>query len=96
MRRLRKKLNEWTSQVIDLPPDVTLDLPRLILIGNRRIVIENHRGLIHFSDEQLKLAINNGVLELLGNELIIRTISSDEISIEGRINELKYIMDGNR
>jgi sporulation protein YqfC len=96
MRRLRKKLNEWTSQVIDLPPDVTLDLPRLTLIGNRRIVIENHRGLVHFSDAQLKLAINNGVLELLGNELIIRTISADEISIEGRIDELKYIMNGNR
>jgi sporulation protein YqfC len=96
MRRLRKKLNEWTSQVIDLPPDVTLDLPRLTLIGNRRIVIENHRGLIHFSGEQMKLAINNGVLELLGNELIIRTISIDEISIEGRIDELKYLMNGNR
>jgi sporulation protein YqfC len=96
MRRLRKKLNEWTSQVIDLPPDVTLDLPRLTLIGNRRIVIENHRGLIHFSGERLKLAINNGVLEMLGNELIIRTISTDEISIEGRIDELKYLMDGNR
>jgi sporulation protein YqfC len=96
MRRLRKKLNEWTSQVIDLPPDVTLDLPRLTMIGNRRIMIENHRGLIHFSGEQLKLAINNGVLELLGNELIIRTISIDEISIEGRIDELKYLINGNR
>jgi sporulation protein YqfC len=59
-------------------------------------VIENHRGLIHFSGEQMKLAINNGVLELLGNELIIRTISIDEISIEGRIDELKYLMNGNR
>jgi sporulation protein YqfC len=96
MRRLRKRLNEWTSQVIDLPPDVTLDLPRLTLIGNRKIVIENHRGLIHFSGEQMKLAINNGVLELLGNELIIRTISTDEISIEGRIDQLKYLMNGNR
>jgi sporulation protein YqfC len=96
MRRLRKKLNEWTSQVIDLPPDVTLDLPRLTLIGNRKLFIENHRGLVQFSSEHLKLAIHNGLLELLGSDLMIRTISAEEISIEGLINELKYIMNGNR
>jgi sporulation protein YqfC len=96
MRRLRKKLNEWTSQVIDLPPDVTLDLPRLTLIGNRRLSIENHRGLMHFSSELMKLAISNGHLELQGKELMIRTITLEEISVEGLIYELKYIMNGNR
>lgn len=96
MRRLKKKLNEWTSQVIDLPPDVTLDLPRITLIGNQRIMIENHRGLVHFSSEQLKLAVHNGILELQGSELMICTISTDEISIEGEINEFKYLMNGNR
>jgi sporulation protein YqfC len=96
MRRLRKKLNEWTSKVIDLPPDVTLDLPRLTWIGNRKLFIENHRGLVDFSSEHLKLAIHNGWLELQGSDLMIRTISAEEISIEGLINELKYIMNGNR
>jgi sporulation protein YqfC len=96
MRRLRKKLNEWTSQVIDLPPDVTLDLPRMTMIGNQRIMIENHHGLVHFSSEHLKLAVHNGILELLGSELMICTISTDEISIEGQIDELKYLRNGNR
>jgi sporulation protein YqfC len=96
MRRLTKKLNEWTSQIIDLPPDVTLDLPRLTLIGNRKLFVENHRGLVYFSSEHLKLAIHNGLLELLGRDLMIRTITAEDISIEGLINELKYIMNGNR
>jgi sporulation protein YqfC len=96
MRRLKKKLNEWTSQVIDLPPDVTLDLPRMTMIGNQRLMIENHRGLIYFSSEHLKLAIHNGMLELLGSDITIRTITSEDISIEGRIDELKYLMNGNR
>jgi sporulation protein YqfC len=91
MRRLRKKLNEWTSHVIDLPPDVTLDMPRLTLIGNQRLLIENHRGVIHFTNEELKLEIHNGVIELLGSGLMISTISLEEILIEGRIDELKYI-----
>jgi sporulation protein YqfC len=96
MRRLRKKLNEWTSHVIDLPPDVALDLPRLILIGNRRLSIENHRGLLHFSSELMKLAISHGHLELHGVDLMIRVITSEEISVEGLIHELKYIMSENR
>lgn len=96
MRRFKKKLNEWTSQVIDLPPDLTLDLPRITLIGNQSLMIENHRGLIHFSSEQLKLAIHNGIMEMNGSSLTISTITSVDISIEGRIDELKYLMNGNR
>jgi sporulation protein YqfC len=94
MRRLKKKLNEWTSQVIDLPPDVMLDLPRITMIGNQRIRIENHRGLVHFSSEQMKLAVHNGVVDLQGSHLMICTISTDEISIEGQINEFKYLING--
>jgi len=93
MRRLKKKLNEWTSQVIDLPPDVTLDLPRITMIGNQRISIENHQGLVHFSSEQMKLAVHNGIVELQGNQLMICTISTDEISIEGQIVEFKYLIN---
>jgi sporulation protein YqfC len=96
MRSFKKKLNEWTSQMIDLPPDVLHDIPRMTMIGNRQIYIENHRGIVRFSNEALKLAVSNGFLELHGSQLIICAITSEEILIEGLINELKYITDGKR
>jgi sporulation protein YqfC len=96
MRRFRKKLNQWTAQMIDLPPDVMLDIPRMTMVGNIRLYIENHRGIVHFSEDRLKLALSDGFLELNGKELIVRAISAEEILIEGLINELKYMMNEKR
>jgi sporulation protein YqfC len=96
MRSFKKKLNQWTSQMIDLPPDVMHDIPRITMIGNRQIYIENHRGVVLFASDAMKLAVNNGFVELEGSQLVIRAITSDEILIEGLIVGFKYITNGKR
>jgi len=91
MRRIRKKMSTWTAKFLDVPQDVTLDLPRLTLIGNRQLYIENHRGVLHFSDNYLKLALSKGHLEIQGKGLTIRAILTEEVMVEGAISDLKYI-----
>lgn len=91
MRRFRKKINHWTAKILDVPQDITMDLPRLTMIGNMQLFIENHRGVLHFSDQHLKLALTKGVLEVRGQNLSIRTIMSEEVLVDGVISELKYI-----
>jgi len=79
-------------QMIDMPADVVQDIPRMTMIGNLKLYVENHRGIVHFSPNYLKLSLSNGALELNGRELMIRAISAEEIWIEGIIGELKYIV----
>ena len=91
MRRIRKKLHHWTAKMLDVPQDVTMDLPRFTMIGDRQLYIETHRGVVHFSEELLKLALSKGSLEVHGKELTIRTIMPEEVLVEGSIRELKMI-----
>lgn len=91
MRRIRKKFDHWTSKILDVPQDVTMDLPRLTLVGNTQLFIENHRGVLHFSDQYLKLALNKGIVEVRGRMLAIRIIMAEEVLVEGEITDLKYI-----
>ena len=41
-------VRNWMTQKMDLPQDVMMDLPRITMIGQIHIYIENHRGLIAF------------------------------------------------
>ncbi|RAU99247.1 sporulation protein YqfC [Paenibacillus sp. YN15] len=91
MRRIRKKFDQWTAGILDVPEDIAQDIPRLIMIGNVRLQIENHRGVLHFSEERLLLTLSRGSLEILGSNLSIRTIMAEEVLVEGVIRELKYI-----
>ncbi|PZD93936.1 sporulation protein YqfC [Paenibacillus sambharensis] len=89
MRRFGQKLRKWTAEVLDLPQDVVFDLPRMTMIGDRQLYIENHRGVLHFSPEKLRLALPTGELEVMGQELVIRGIWTEEVFIEGIIVQVQ-------
>ncbi|SCW48362.1 sporulation protein YqfC [Paenibacillus tianmuensis] len=91
MRKLTRRFNQLTAKLLDLPQDVVMDLPRITMIGNRQLYIENHRGVLHFSNEMLKLALATGRVEVYGSELVIRAILTEEVFIEGMIHDIKYI-----
>lgn len=89
MGRMKRKLHKLTASWLDMPQDVVFELPRLTLIGDRQLYIENHRGVIDFSEEVLRLSLSKGQLEVRGKELIIRTIWTDEVFVEGIITGIE-------
>ncbi|GIP15323.1 sporulation protein YqfC [Paenibacillus septentrionalis] len=89
MGRMKRKLHKLTASWLDMPQDVVFELPRLTLIGDRQLYIENHRGVINFTDEVLRLSLSKGELEVRGRELIIRTIWTDEVFVEGIITGIE-------
>lgn len=89
MGRMKRKLHKLTASWLDMPQDVVFELPRLTLIGDRQLYIENHRGVINFTEEVLRLSLSKGELEVRGHELIIRTIWTDEVFVEGIITGIE-------
>jgi len=77
--------------MLDLPQDVVFDLPRVTMIGNMQLYVENHRGVLHFTETYLKLALTHGNIEIYGAQLSIRAILPEEVFVEGVIREVKYV-----
>ncbi|PLR78118.1 sporulation protein YqfC [Bacillus sp. V3-13] len=81
----------WMTKKMDLPHDVMLDLPRITMIGQLHIYIENHRGLLVFTDKEIRLLLKTGQLLIKGNQFVIKTILPEEILVEGKIDQVIYI-----
>jgi sporulation protein YqfC len=86
-------LRNWVTKNMELPQDVMMDLPRITMIGHIHIYIENHRGLIAFSDKELRLLLKQGQLLIKGKAFIIKAIMPEEILLEGKIDQVIYIQD---
>lgn len=63
-----KKLRQMTASILDLPQDVIIDLPRITMIGNLHLYIENHRGVMVFTDRMLQLRLSVGQLVIEGRK----------------------------
>lgn len=86
-----QQLKQLIARRMDLPEDVMMDLPRITMIGQLHIYIENHRGLLTFSDKEVRLMLKNGQLLIRGSAFVIKTILPEEILLEGRIEQVLYI-----
>lgn len=75
-----------------MPKDVLLDLPKVTLIGNVQLVLENHRGIVEYTEERMRIMVAGGQLEIIGEKLVLRTILPEELMVEGRIHRLNYLL----
>jgi sporulation protein YqfC len=76
---------------MDLPEDVMMDLPRVTMIGQIHIYIENHRGLLTFTDQEVRLLLKQGQLLIKGEQFVIKMILPEEILLQGKIVEVTYL-----
>ena len=53
--RRRKPCKTLLVNFFGLPGEVLLDLPRLVMLGNNRMVVENHRGLLEYTEETVRI-----------------------------------------
>lgn len=91
MAKVGQRMKRWLTNKLELPQDVMMDLPRITMIGQIHIYIENHRGLLKFSDNELRLALKQGQLLVKGDSFVLRTMLPEEILLEGKIDHVTYL-----
>ncbi|MBA2869846.1 sporulation protein YqfC [Anoxybacillus calidus] len=87
----RRQMRNWLTNKMGLPADILMDLPRITMIGQIHIYIENHRGLLSFSDKEIRLLLKQGQLLVKGETFVIKTILPEEILLEGKISQVLYL-----
>lgn len=79
------------SDILEIPSDIVMDLPKIVLVGDVQLFIENHRGIIEYTAESVRVSVGDYELEVSGESLLLRNILPDEICLEGRITGVRFI-----
>lgn len=58
------------------------------LLGDRRILIEHHRGITEYSRQRIQARVKYGVLCVCGGDLELCKMTGDQLVIMGRIDSL--------
>ena len=84
-------IKKGIADLLELPRDIVLDLPKITLVGNLQLYIENHKGIIEYSTGLVQVNTKAGILVVTGTGLTIRTIVVEEIIIVGRIDRVEFL-----
>ncbi len=91
MKNLQQRLRPWLVKYLALPSDVVMELPRITIIGQIHVYIENHKGLAVFTDDELRLKTTKGYIQIKGSSFVLKMMLPEEILLEGNITDVKFI-----
>jgi len=89
-RDRKKQFQQQVSNILDIPRDLMMDLPKIVMVGDVQVLIENHRGIIVYTSELVRVNTPIGELEIKGLDLTLKNILPDELMIEGRVMSVKF------
>jgi sporulation protein YqfC len=90
MEEKREKINQAIADMLEIPRDLVLDIPRLTVIGQQELYLENHKGIIEYDLQRIRISLARGFLEVEGEGLEIKAIVPDEMIIYGQIRVIRY------
>ena len=90
MDKRKEALTKVMAEFLEIPKDLILDLPKITIIGRNEVYLVNHRGIIEYLPNRLRINLTRGFLEIEGRDLEIKALMADEISIYGQVNSVRY------
>lgn len=83
----------WRNRIagaLELPKDIIVGLPKVTIVGYLQVTVENHRGIVEFSSQRVRVAAGEGVVEIRGQDLTLRCVLPDEIILDGHIEAVAF------
>ena len=89
-KRNRVPLREKVADAIELPKEIALSLPKVTLLAQKEVNVENYKGIIELGTDKIRLYTAIGILCLSGSGLDISSITDEDISIFGSIRKIEF------
>lgn len=90
-KRRKVPLRARAAQALDLPADALGGLPHLSLLGDRELLVENHRGILAYDTGEIQVGAGTLVIRVRGEDLVLRAMSAPEVLITGHILSVELI-----
>lgn len=85
-----KKLREKFAEVLELPKELVLNLPKITIVGNKDMMIENYKGVMEFDSAVMSIKAGSCIIKITGEGLMIKEITSEDIILSGEIHGLEF------
>ncbi len=90
----KQTLREKIADGFEASKEVVLDIPKIVMIGNREAVIENYKGISEYTPQRIVLEANPRSIRILGENLEIRSVTQEMMFVVGVIDNMGFVKEG--
>ncbi|CQR73917.1 YabP family protein [Sporomusa ovata DSM 2662] len=86
----RKGRLQSLAGLLEIPQDIVMDLPRITMLGNKQLLVENHKGIIEYTPSLVRIKLSQGELFIYGQMLTLGNLQAEQILVEGVVQKVNY------
>lgn len=87
----KDKIGEKLARFLEIPLDTAVDWPKIVINANREVLIQNHRGVIEYDRQLVRINTKFGEVKICGAHLVLVAALKEEITVEGRIERVEWV-----
>lgn len=82
---------ERAAEMLDIPAEAIAGVMRIEIIGAREFFIENHKGILEYTDAEIKINAGKHILRVVGSRLAVSSMTANELKLTGDIQNIEFI-----
>ena len=84
MKKIRAAAEELSDR-LGLSEDLTFGSAKLTVIAGKKILVENHRGILEYGSDRIVINLDKGRIALSGCDFTLDAMNRNELLICGRL-----------
>ena len=77
MKNFINDTKEKLTKSLQLPEEILLEKLNIEIMGNEKMNIINHKGIIFYSPENIRINTSSGLLSIKGKDLLLSNLISE-------------------
>ena len=87
----KRNFIERMVTAVDLQDEPLPGLPLVEIAGERRVLIENHRGVMEYGTQTIRVKVKYGQICVCGSGLELARMNRGQLVISGRVDAVQLI-----
>lgn len=83
-----KNTRNKIEKLLEIPVEVTTNIPKITLIGFNQLMIENYMGVIEYEEHLVKINSSIGIIIIEGNKMNLNQINENDVLISGVLSKI--------
>ena len=89
-RKKKSRIIKKIDNILEIPKEVSTQIPKLTIIGFEQLLIENYKGILEYEDFFVKISTFIGNVNINGFDLTLNQMTDDDIMINGKIDSIDF------
>lgn len=89
-KRKKKNIPSKVSRLLEIPQEVSTNLPKVTVLGFEKILIENYKSILEYQEFYIRISTFIGILNINGYELNLKAMTTDDLLVTGKIESIDF------